>query len=109
MAYQNTGYARNKTLTVTKGDYTKSYNLCDAFSSPSGRGYDAITDEQFSRLPAGEYERRRTDFIERVYLEEDGLENDCPDLAYGSVVYDPEHCPLIGSGTAVGSESNTDN
>lgn len=94
MAYQNTGYARNKTLTVTKGDYSQSYNLCGSFSAPTGRNYDPITDEQFARLPAGEYESRRADFIEYVYSREDGLESDCPDLARGSVVYDPEHCAL---------------
>lgn len=94
MSYQNTGYARNKTLTVTKGDYSHSYNICDAFNAPGGKAYGQLSNSDFARLPAGEYEQRRAAFIEYVYSLEEGLQSDCPDLTTGSVVYDPVSCPL---------------
>lgn len=94
MSYQNTGYARNKTLTVTKGDYTQDYNICDAFTAPGGKAYGQLSNSAFARLSAAEYGRRRTDFIAYVYSLEDGLQSDCPNLADGSVVYDPVSCPI---------------
>jgi hypothetical protein len=94
MSYQNTGYARNKTLIVTKGDYTQSYNICAAFTAPGGKAYNQLSDSDFARLRTGEYEQRRSDFIAYVYSLEDGLQNDCPNLATGSVVYDPVSCPI---------------
>jgi hypothetical protein len=94
MAYHNTGYARKKTLTVTKGSYTQSYDLCAAFTSPKGNVYTALSNDAFARLSDPEYEARRADFIDYVYELEDGLETDCPDLTVGSVVYDPTSCPL---------------
>lgn len=94
MAFQNTGYARNKTLTVTKGDYSHSYNITDGFTAPIGGSYRAISNEAFARLTDGEYEQRRSDFIAYVCMLEEGLQSDCPDLTTGSVVYDPVSCPI---------------
>lgn len=94
MAYQNTGYARNKTITVTKGDYSQSYNITDSFTATGGKSYPALSNDAFARLSPGEYEQRRSDFIAYVYMLEEGLQTDCPDLTTGSVVYDPVSCPI---------------
>ena len=95
MAYQNTGYARNTTLTVTKGDYSQTYNILEAFTDPDdGAGYDALYADDFKRLPEPEYQARLAAFCRHVYVEEEGLEADCPDLTRGSVEYDPDHCPV---------------
>ena len=93
MAYHNTGYARRKILTVSKGDYNQQYNMCSGFTY-NGKAYPSISDEEFARLSEGEYQARLTDFCNYVYGEEDGLQADCPDLTQGSVVYDPVSCPL---------------
>ena len=101
MAYQNTGYARNTTLTVTKGDYIQSYNILAAFTDPADdTEYAALDTEGFQRLSDPDYELRLQAFCRRVYGEEEGLEADCPDLTRGSVEYDPDHCrvPIIVSG-----------
>ncbi|MBQ5959001.1 MAG: hypothetical protein IJL44_07445 [Bacteroidales bacterium] len=94
MAYQNTGYARNKTLTVTKGDYTHSYNITDSFVVQGGRSYSALSNQAFARLSPGDYNQRLADFITYVCMLEDGLAQDCPDLTTGSVIYDPDSCPV---------------
>lgn len=94
MAYQNTGYARNKTLTVTKGDYTHSYNITDSFAVSGGRSYNALNNQAFARLSPAEYNQRLQDFVAYVYMLEDGLQQDCPDLTTGSVIYDPDSCPV---------------
>lgn len=93
MAYHNTGYARRKKLTVTKGDYSHEYNICTGFTY-NNKVYPSLSDEEFARLTDGEYQARLTDFCNYVYGEEDGLQTDCPDLTVGSVVYDPVSCPL---------------
>lgn len=98
MAYQNTGYARNTTLTVTKGDYSQSYSILDTFTDPADdTGYPVLQQEDFQRLSDPEYELRLQAFCRHVYALEDGLEADCPDLTRGSVEYDPDHCrvPII--------------
>ena len=95
MAYQNTGYARNKTLTVSKGDYSHSYDLCAGFYAPGqDKPYLSLSDEGFAQLTDEQYQERLADFIRYVYSLEEGLEADCPDLTRGSVVYDPVSCPL---------------
>lgn len=94
MAYHNTGYARKKLLTVSKGDYTQNYDICAAFTAPGGAVYAALSNESFARLSDAEYEQRRDDFIAYVYSRETGLSTDCPDLTEGSVVYDTIACPL---------------
>ncbi len=95
MAYQNTGYARNTTLTVTKGDYTSDYSILAAFTDPSNAAeYEAITTQAFKRLTEEEYQIRLQAFIRYVYSLEDGLQTDCPDLTLGSVEYNPLMCPL---------------
>lgn len=96
MAYHNTGYARKKTLNVSKGDYSQTYNLCAAFTAPGvgGTSYSALSDDDFAKLSDADYEARRKDFIDYVCSEESGLDTDCPDLTQGSVVYDPVSCPL---------------
>lgn len=95
MAYINTGYARNKTLTVTKGLYSQKYDLCTGFT-PVGaeKPYPSISDEGLATLSDEAYERRLLDFIQYVYSLEAGLQTDCPDMTVGSVVYDTVLCPL---------------
>lgn len=106
MAYNNTGYARKKILTVSKGSYTQSYNICNSFTAPGsgGNSYQALSNDEFSRLADAEYEQRLEDFIDYVCSLEDGLATDCPDLTDGSVVYDPVSCPLSTS-----ANNNTQN
>lgn len=95
MAYQNTGYARNTTLTVTKGDYSQSYNITEVFTDPTtSTSYGSLSLQEFQRLTEAEYQIRLQAFIRHVFSLEDGLENDCPNLAQGSVVYDPDSCPV---------------
>ena len=94
MAYVNTGDARNKTLTVTKGNYSQDYDLCAGFTAPDSTVYPSLSDEGFSRLSRSDYERRLQAFIEYVCSIEDGLATDCPDMTVGSVIYDPIACPL---------------
>ena len=75
MAYQNTGYARNKTLTVTKGEYEQSYTITDGFTDPSNsEEYEALTNQAFQRLNETEYQIRLQAFIRYVYSLEDGLQ-----------------------------------
>ena len=94
MATQNTGYARMKTLTVTQGAYTHSYDITAGFATPGNTTYPAITDAEFAQLDENSYNARRSAFIEYVYSQEPGLADDCPDLEMGSVVYDPDTCPV---------------
>ncbi len=92
--YQNTGYARNKTLTITRGAlYMQPYDIAAGFTWGQTT-YPSLSDEGFARLSDDEYERRLADFVQYVYSLEDGLQTDCPDLTIGSVVYDPEHCQI---------------
>lgn len=93
MAYHNTGYARRKILTVTKGAYNQEYNICSGFID-DGKTYPPLSDDEFARLTNGEYEARLAAFCSYVYGQEDGLQADCPDLTQGSIVYDPVSCPL---------------
>lgn len=96
MAFVNTGYARNKILTITRGEQQpRSYNICDTFPRPDGsKYYSQITDEQFARLAPAEYYQRRSDFILYVYSCEEGLESYCPDLTIGSEIKDTDLCPV---------------
>jgi hypothetical protein len=48
MAYDNNGYARHKTLTVTKGSYTKAYNICAGFVLGETT-YRSISDDAFAK------------------------------------------------------------
>ena len=95
MAYQNTGYARNRTLTVSKGSYEQSYNITDSFTDPSNsEEYEALTNQAFQRLTEEDYQIRLQAFIRYVYSLENGLQADCPDLTAGSVEYNPTMCPV---------------
>lgn len=96
MAYQNTGFARNTTLTITKGDTTlPPYSILAAFTDPSNSAeFEALTTQDFQRLTEAEYQLRLQAFIRHVYFDVDGLQDDCPDLTRGSVIYDPDHCPV---------------
>ena len=94
MAYVNNGYARNKTLTVTKGSYSHDYDLCAGFTAPGGKVYPSLSDTGFARLSDGEHGTRLADFLEYVRSLEDGLETDCPHMDIGSVTYDTDQCPL---------------
>lgn len=93
MAYHYTGIARRKILTVTKGSYSQSYNICSSFTI-NEKTYPALSDDEFARLSQGEYEARLDDFCDYVYDEEDGLQADCPDLTSGSTISDPVSCPV---------------
>ena len=95
MAYQNTGYARNKTLTVSKGDYEQSYDITGSFVDPANsETYQALTNSAFQRLTEAEYQIRLQAFVRHVYSLEDGLQADCPNLTQGSVEYNPTMCPV---------------
>jgi hypothetical protein len=95
MAYQNTGYARNKTLTITKGIYEQSYTITDGFIDPSNSAeHEALTHQDFQRLTEEDYQIRLQAFIRYVYSLENGLQTDCPNLTSGSVVYDTVSCPV---------------
>lgn len=93
MAYYNTGYARRKILTITKGDYNQQYNICSGFID-GGKTYPSLSDDEFARLTDAEYNDRLAAFCNYVYGQENGLQADCPDLTQGSIVYDPVSCPL---------------
>jgi len=93
MAYINTGYARNASLTVTRGSYSQSYDIRAGFTY-GGTTYPSLSNDGFAQLSDGDYERRRADFIAYVYSLEPGLQTDCPDLTQGSVEYDTVLCPL---------------
>lgn len=93
MPYHTTGYARHTTLTVTKGTYSQTYDIRDAFP-----GYAQIDDTEFARLTEGEYTQRLHDFADYVYSQEEGLQTDCPDLTQGSVEWNPTRCPLSATG-----------
>ncbi|WP_373726420.1 hypothetical protein [Bacteroides heparinolyticus] len=95
MAYINTGYARNKILTVTKGGYSQDYNLCAGFVW-DGATYLSLSDDGFARLSDSDYERRREAFISYVYSLEADLQANCPDMTIGSVEYNTTLCPLPG-------------
>lgn len=93
MAFINTGYARNKTLTVTKGPDAHYYDLCAGFEF-GGTTYPSLSDDGLAQLTDGEYERRRAEFISLVYSIEPGLQTDCPEMTVGSVEYDTTLCPI---------------
>ena len=93
MAYINTGYARYKTLTVTKGSYTHTYNLTDGFTA-GDRTYASISDNGLATLDQTDYEKRLQDFTDYVYDLEDGLQTDCPDIVSGARSYNTTLCPL---------------
>lgn len=97
--YTNTGYARYKTLTVSKGTYTQAYDLCAGFTF-GGITYLSLSDDGFARLSDSDYEQRRDAFINYVCSLEEGLATDCPDMAEGSVEYDTVLCPLSSPGSS---------
>ena len=94
MSYVNTGYARNKTLTVTKGSYSHDYDLSAGFTSTGGTVYPSLSDDGFAQLSDTDYETRLREFIDYVCSLEAGLSTDCPNMELGNVVYDPVSCPL---------------
>lgn len=95
MAYINTGYARNKTLTVTKGSYSQTYDITAGFMSNSTT-YPSLSDSGFAQLTEEEYKQRLADFIDYVYSQENGLSSNCPNMDEGSVVWNPTLCQLPG-------------
>lgn len=96
MSYYNTGQARNKTLTVTKGETPHTYDLCAAFPDPQDPEWPALTDDEFRRLSSEEFDARLAAFCEHVYSlpENEGLRADCPNLAQGCVIWSSIMCPL---------------
>lgn len=99
MAYINTGYARNASLTVTRGSYSQSYDIRAGFTY-GGTTYPSLSNDGFAQLSDADYERRRAYFISYVYSLEAGLQTDCPDLTQGSVEYDTVLCPLSSTGSS---------
>lgn len=93
MAYANTGYARCKTLAITKGDASKPYRITDKFTYQTAE-YPALTDDEFAKLSESEYNRRRSAFISYMYATHEGLQSDCPDMTLGSLIYDVTLCPI---------------
>ena len=96
MSYRYTGYARRKTLTITRdGDADREFLLTDAFTDPTtATAFAAISDRELALLDDTDYYTRRDAFINYVYAQVQGLQADCPDLTQGSVDYDPVSCPL---------------
>lgn len=95
MATQNTGYARMKVITVTRGDYTQSYDITSTWTDPQdGHVYDIITDSVLAELEDNDYNLLLEAFLRYVCSQEPGLEAECPDLTTGSVVWDPLSCPV---------------
>ena len=94
MAQQNTGYARMKVLTVTKGDYSQSYDITAGFHDLNGNQVPSLTPLQFAQLDDEAYNMLLEQFIAYVCTQEDGLANDCPDLRDGALVFDTSACPL---------------
>lgn len=101
MGYELNGIARYKTLTVTKGNYSQPYNICNEFVYNQGR-YEQLSDTDFARLSDEVYEDRLEAFCGWVYSQEVGLQSDCPDLTLGSTADDISACqvgtPVPGSG-----------
>lgn len=95
MANQNTGFARMKKLTVTKGEYSQDYYITAAFHNPhDDTDIPAITDEAFALLDDADYNARLDAFIHYVCYTEEGLGDECPGIANGAVVWDPVTCPV---------------
>ncbi|MCQ2319443.1 MAG: hypothetical protein MJZ90_11085 [Bacteroidales bacterium] len=93
MAYTNTGYARKKTITITKGSAVNTHSITASFTFGS-KNYPALTDDAFAKLSVSDYETRLTAFIKHLYSLYEGLETDCPDLTINTVTYEPQMCPL---------------
>ena len=97
MAYLTNGFARNRKLTVSKGNDSHDFYITDGFTDPSNAtDYAALTTSEFQRLPEAEYQIRLQAFIRHVYAQPglEGLQTDCPDLTQGSVVWNPTMCPV---------------
>lgn len=94
MSYVNTGYARNKSLTVTKGSYTHTYDIAAGFTH-SGTTYQSLSNQGFAQLSQGDYERRLQDFVDYVFSLESGLSTDCPNLIQGAYEYNTALCPVL--------------
>lgn len=93
MSYKNTGYARNKSLTVTKGSYSHTYDITYGFTH-AGKTYQSLSDQGFAQLAQDEYEKRLQDFVDYVYSLEQGLSTDCPDLIQDAQEYNTTLCPV---------------
>lgn len=93
MAYENTGYARKKTITITKGSAVNTYRITASFSH-NNTLYPSLTDDEFAKLSNSDYETRLTAFVKHLYSLYEGLETDCPDLADGSLELNTIQCPL---------------
>lgn len=98
MVYQNTGKARNKIITITKGDASQNYSITNSFMDPNNTGtrYSALADSEFARLTDAEYQDRLDAFCRYVYSLNDGLQSDCPNLKTGAEFYSLS-CPVGGS------------
>lgn len=105
MAYINTGYARNASLTVTRGSYSESYDIRTGFTYDETT-YPSLSNDGFAQLSDEDYERRRAAFISYVYSLEPGLQTDCPDMTQGSVEYDTVLCPLPNQGSLLEEEES---
>lgn len=93
MAYENTGYVRKKTITITKGSAVYRHDITAQFSY-NNTLYQALTDDAFAKLSSADYETRRMAFVNHIYSLYEGLETDCPDLTINSVEYNSIMCPL---------------
>lgn len=93
MSYTNTGFARNKSLTVTNGNYSHTYNITDGFTH-SGKTYQSLSNQEFAQLAQDEYEKRLQDFIDYVCSLEPGLATDCPEMISGAQFQSTILCPL---------------
>lgn len=85
-----------KKLTLTKGEYSQDYYITAAFHNPhDNTDLPAITDNELALMEDEDFDARLEAFLHYVvYSEDERLIADCPDLANGSVVWDPVTCPV---------------
>lgn len=91
--YSNTGYARMKNLTITRGSDSSTYSFLAQFSY-NGTTYQSITDEQLQKMTRPTYLNRLQSFVYYIYSINDGLQTDCPDMTQGAELYNVDWCPL---------------
>lgn len=93
MAYKYSGYARCKCLQLLRGNAGRPFYITNEFTFDNNV-YPQLTDEEFARMSDIDYSNRLIAFVNFIYSNHSGLENECPDLTLGSVVKDVTLCPI---------------
>jgi len=102
--YSNNGYARMKTLTISRGEDSSIYSFVSQFVYNSTT-YPSLTDEQLQKMDRTSYIDRLRSFVNYIYSINEGLQSDCPYMAQGAEIYNTDWCPITGPS----SEYNWDN